>query len=67
MVQVEVSAQIDKPFAVCQPCNQFGLFTRKVTSGMCISTTRDPATKSKYPEQFISVSWSSVFKSRVVN
>ena len=33
------------PLPLCQPCNQFGLFTRKVTSATCISTTRDPATK----------------------
>ena len=34
------------PFPLCQPYNQFGFFTRKVTSGMCISTTRDPSTES---------------------
>ena len=37
-------AQINKPLAVVSACNQ-GLFRREVTSGTCISTTRDPATK----------------------
>ena len=35
-----------------QPCNQFGLFTRKVTSRTCIST-RDPATKSIQNSLFV--------------
>ena len=31
--------------------NQFGFFRRKVTSRMCISTTRDPSLNGKYSEQ----------------
>ena len=44
MVLVEILAQIKLPFAVVSVL-QISLFTRKVTSGTCISTARDTATK----------------------
>ena len=40
--------------SIFQPCNQFGLFRHaKVTSGTCISTTRDPAMKSIQNNLFV--------------
>ena len=52
------------PLPLYQPFNQFGFFTRKVMSGMCISTTRDPSTES-IQNSFLRVTWSSAFKSYV--
>ena len=45
VVLVGILVQTNRPLPWCQPCSQFGLFTLKVTSGTCISATRDPATK----------------------
>ena len=66
-ILVEILAQINKPFAVvyCQLCNQSGLFIRKVKSGTCISSTRDPATERIENSIFCFV-WSPASKRFVV-
>lgn len=50
---------------------KFGFFTRKLTSGTCISTTKDPACNENYSEMnslnYLDVLWSSVFKSQAAS
>ena len=68
MVLVEILAQINCPLPKCQPCNQFGLFTREVTpSGMCISTARDPATKHFQNSLFVSCVVPCIQKSQITS